>query len=100
MALTDQDIEAVSSTKYLGSVNSNTNDEKEEFKARIIAANTAYYSLHTTYRCKQIHRNNKIKLHKTLMKPVLCNGTVTWTLRQMTEREILRINGPIQVEGC
>jgi len=61
LAVTDHDIEAVRSTKCLGTVNNNTNDETEEIKARIIAANTAHSSLHATYRYKQIQRNNKIK---------------------------------------
>jgi hypothetical protein len=30
---------------------------------------------------KQIHRNNKIRLYKTLIKPVLCYGSVTWTFK-------------------
>ena len=34
------------------------------------------------------------------MKPVLCYESVTWTLTQMTEMEILRIYGPIQDKGC
>jgi hypothetical protein len=67
LALTDHDIEAVRSYKYLGSVNDNTNEETEEIRARITAGNTAYSLVHTTYRCKQIHRNNKIKLYETLM---------------------------------
>jgi hypothetical protein len=74
LAITDRDIEAVRSFKYLGTVNNNTNDETEEIKARIIAANTAYSPLHITFRCKQIHKNNKIRLYETLMKPVQCYG--------------------------
>jgi len=48
LSLTDHDIEAVRSTKYLGTVHNNTNDETGEIKATIIAANTTYSSLHTT----------------------------------------------------
>jgi hypothetical protein len=59
--------------------------------------------------CKQqIHRNNNIILYKTLIKPILCYGSVTWTLTQAaeqmlntSERKILRrIYGPIQGGGC
>jgi len=47
-----------------------------------------------------------IRLYKTLIKSVLCNGSVTWTLTQMTEqtpytfgsRILRRIYGPIQDE--
>jgi hypothetical protein len=43
-----------------------TNDEKEEIQARILAANKAYSSLQSIFRSKQIHRNQKIRLYKTL----------------------------------
>jgi len=100
LASTDHDIEAVGSFKNLQNVNDNTNDGTEEIKTRITAANTAYSPLHISFRCKQIHRNNKIRLYETLKKPVLCYGSVNWTITQMTHREILRrIYGPIQDKG-
>jgi hypothetical protein len=53
-------------------------------------------------------RNNKIGLYKTLIKPILCYGSVTWTLTQMSEqmlnaseRKILqKIYGPTHEGGC
>jgi hypothetical protein len=103
----EQNIEVVKRCKYLGTVISGTNDETEEIRARILAANKAYSSLQTIIRSKEIHRNYKIRLHKTLIKPVLCNGSVTSTLTQTTEqmlqtfeRKILRrIYGATQEEG-
>jgi uncharacterized membrane protein YgaE (UPF0421/DUF939 family) len=67
LALTDRDIEAVRSYKYLQNLTNNANEETEETKTRITAGNTAHSLVHTTYRCKQIHRNNKIRLYETLM---------------------------------
>jgi len=100
LAITDHDIEGFGSFKNLQNVNDNNNDETEEIKARITPANTAYSPLHITFRCKQIHRNNKIRLYETLKKPVLCYGSVNWTETQMTHREILRrIYSPIQDNG-
>jgi hypothetical protein len=100
LAVTDHDIEAVGSFKNLQNVNDNNNDETEEIKTRITTANTAYSPLHITFRCKQIHRNNKIRLYETLKKPVLCYGSVNRTVTQMTHRKILRrICGPIQDKG-
>ena len=61
LAITNHDIEAVRSFKNLRNVNDNTNDETEDIKTRITAANTACSPLHITFRCKQIHRNNKIR---------------------------------------
>jgi len=57
-------------------------------------------------RPKQVHQNKKIRLYETLIRPVLCCGSVTWTVTQMTqhvlyafERKMLRICGPIQEKG-
>jgi hypothetical protein len=72
------------------------NDKTEEIKARILAANKAYSSLsslQSIYRSKQIHRNNKIRLYKKIFKPVLCYGSLTWTLIQMTEQMLCSLIG-------
>ena len=98
----DHEIEVVKRFRYLGKVMNDSNDETEEIWARILADNKAYSSLQTIFRSKQIHRNNKIRLHKILIKSILCYGSVTWTLTQKAEqmlstfeRKILRrIYGP------
>jgi hypothetical protein len=77
LAIKDHDIEVVRSFKYLGTVISNTNEEAEEIKVRILAANRVHSSLPTPWRSKQVHRNNQIRLHTTKIKPVLCYGSVT-----------------------
>jgi hypothetical protein len=74
----------------------------------LLCCNKDYSSLQTIFRSKQIHPNNKIRPYKTLMKPILCYGSVTWTLTQTSEqmlntfeRKILwRIYGPTQEGGC
>jgi len=50
---------------------------------KIVAANKAYSSLQIMFRYKEIPQNNK-RLYTKLIKPVLCYGSVTWTLTQMT----------------
>jgi len=77
----DHKIEVVRRFKYLRTVINDVNDETEEIRARILAANKAYSSLQTIFRSKQIHQNNKIRLYKTLIKPILCYGSVTWQSR-------------------
>jgi hypothetical protein len=107
LTVEDLKIEVVRRFKYLGMVINDVNDEMEEIRARILAANKSYSSLQTIFRSKQIHRNNKIRLYKTLIKPILCYGSVTWTLTQMSEqmlntfeRKILRrIYGPTHKGG-
>jgi hypothetical protein len=78
----DHKIEVFRRFKYLGTVINDIHDESEEIQARILAANKAYSSLKTIFRSKQINRNNKIRLYKTLIKPILCYGSVIWTLTQ------------------
>jgi len=108
LTIEDHKTEVVRRFKYLGTVINDVNDEMEEIRARILAANKAYSSLQTIFRSKQIHRNNKIRLYRALIKPILCYGSVTWTLTQMSEqmlntfeRKILRrIYGPTHERGC
>ena len=56
------DTEGVRNIKNLETVISNTNGGTVEVKTRILAANEAYSSLQTVFRCKQIHWNNKMIL--------------------------------------
>ena len=62
LTIEDHKIEVVRRFKYLGTVINDNNDETEEIRARIVAANKAYSSLQTIFRSKQILRNNKINL--------------------------------------
>jgi hypothetical protein len=77
LTVEDHKIEVVRRYKYLGTVMNDVNDKTEEIRARILVANKAYSSLQTIFRSKQVHRNNKIRLYKTLIKPILCFGNVT-----------------------
>jgi len=52
--------------------------------------------MHTILRSKQIHQNNKARFYKTLLKPVLCYGSVTWTLTQITEHTVCTCERKIQ----
>jgi hypothetical protein len=58
-------------------------------------------------RCKDIHKETKVMLYKTLIRTVLTYGSETWTLSKNSEnalstfeRKILRrIYGPVQDNG-
>ena len=91
LTVEDHKIEVVRRFKQLGTVINDSNDEMEEIRARILAANKAYSSLQTIFQSKQINRNNKIRLYKTLIKPILCHGSVTWTLTQTAEQMKTRL---------
>ena len=51
----DHKIETVRRFRYLGKVMNDTNDDTEEIRARILAANKAYSSMQTIFRFKEIH---------------------------------------------
>jgi sorting nexin-29 len=55
LTIEDHKIEVVRRFKYLGTVINYVNNEMEEIRARILAANKAYSSLQTIFRSKQIH---------------------------------------------
>jgi hypothetical protein len=59
----DHNIEIVRRFKYSGKIMTPMMKWK---KSELLAANKAYSSLQTIFQSKQIHRNNKIKLYKTL----------------------------------
>ena len=100
-------IGAVDQFVYLGStINSNGNEE-DEIDKRILATNRIYFSLQNILKSKDISKENKIKIYKTLIRPVLTYGSETWTIRKATgerlkrvERKILRrVFGPVFENG-
>ena len=86
LTIQDHGIEVDKGLRCLGTLNNNIDYEILEIKTRILAANNIYSSLQTIFRSKQIFQNNKRRLYKTLIKTVLCYGSVTWTLTQMREQ--------------
>ena len=84
-----------------------TGSEEPEIQRRITMANKAYFALLPSLRSGDVHRKTKMKIYKTVIRPVLCYGCEAWTITQKTadivhtfERKILRrIIGPIQENG-
>jgi len=78
------------------------NDNSAEIKKKILMANKGFYGLKRQFRSQFSSIKNKIKLHKTLIRPVLTYGSETWVLSKcdeavlgVFERKILRaIFGP------
>jgi hypothetical protein len=99
--------EMVQSFTYLGSLIDANNDISAEIKKRILLANKGFYGLNRQFRSQFISIKNKIKLYKTLIRPVLAYGSETWVLPKyeetilgVFERKILRaIFGPTNDQG-
>ena len=78
-------------------------DNNTEIKARIMAGNSCYYSVLPLLRSKAVSRTTKIRMYKTIIRPVMLYGSEAWCLMangekilRIWERKVLRkIFGPI-----
>jgi hypothetical protein len=92
--------------KYLGSLIIKKNEIGEEIKMRIAAGNRCYYGLQL-FRSRTVSRIVKIKIYKTILKPVVVFGCEAWSMTEkdktrlnMWERKILRrVYGPVTEQG-
>jgi hypothetical protein len=91
----------------LGSLVGVNNDNSVEIRKRIVLANKCIYGLKRQFRSQLLSIKNKVKLYKTLVRPVLAYGSETWVLSKsdenilrVFERRILRaIFGPTNENG-
>jgi phage anti-repressor protein len=67
--------EMVQSFTYLGSLIDANNDISVEIKKNILLANKGFYGLKRQSRSQFVSIKNKIKLYKTLIRPVLAYGS-------------------------
>jgi len=96
--------EAVQSFHYLGNITSNTNNNNQCLKERIMMGNKAYYANRQLFNSSPTSRNSKLQIHRTLVCPVVTCGSESWTLTMeeertlaVFERKILRkIYGPVK----
>lgn len=81
----DDYLEAVKHFKYLGT--ELTNDDDEEICRRITQANRAYFALSRIFRSRDIRRNDKIHIYKTIIGPIATYGCeISIITRKMANR--------------
>jgi hypothetical protein len=96
--------ERVEKFSYLGSLISHDNDVSQEIKQHILVANKCHHGLARQLESRFLSCHNKIKIYKTLIRPVGVCGSETWPLKigdienlEIFKRRILRaIGGPIK----
>jgi len=71
----EDNVDAVQSFTYLGL--NTRGSEESELQHQIISANKAYFALSHIFRSKIIHRKSKIRIYKTMIRPILCYGCET-----------------------
>jgi hypothetical protein len=71
------EFKVVKSFKYLGT-NLNTYNSIEEVETRILNANRCYFALNKIFRAKNISRNSKLRIYKTIIQPVILYESEAW----------------------
>ena len=92
---------------YLGSILNTDNKMNIENAESIAKGNKAYYACAKLIKSKFLKKNTKMKIYKTMIRPVVTYSSETWTLTAkdennlcIFERRILRkIFGPINIDN-
>ena len=83
----------VDSFVYPESQLNSENDISKEISRRIVAANRCYFALIKHFRSRFLSKSTKIKLYKTMVRPVLTYGSEAWAFTKLgsnIERCLLR----------
>ena len=99
--------ESVGSFNYLVSILNADNKMNIEIAERIAKNNKAYYAKAKLIISNFLKKNAKIKMYKTMIRPVVTYSSKTWTLTakgennpRIFERQILRkIFGPVNIDS-
>jgi hypothetical protein len=100
-------INGVTYKEYLGTLISNDNSIQKEIQRRILTGNRTYFAAISTFKNRLLSRATKIRLYKTILRPVVTYGVETWTMMKKKEQVVLifkrkifrRIYGPKYKDG-
>jgi len=65
---------------YLGSQLNQTNSTSSEIQARILSGNHCYYANGKLMKSRALNRGSKLKIYKSLVRPIVTYGCEAWTL--------------------
>jgi hypothetical protein len=81
--------EKVESFKYLGAMITSLNDIETEIKSKIAVGNKRYYALGTILKRRSTSQSIKIRLYKTIIRPVVTYGAETWIVTSKMEKILM-----------
>ena len=85
----NKEIEQVRSFKYLRSTVKTDNTIEEEIKERIALGNKAFFTNKKIFQTKLISKNVKLKLHFSVIRPVVTYACETWILKESIINKLL-----------
>jgi len=99
--------EGVAEFIYLVTLISNDDSVQKEIQRRILAGNRTYFAAISLFRNRLLSGATKIRLYKTVIRPVVTYGAETWTMTKKEEQVLLiferkifrRIYGPKYEDG-
>jgi len=74
--------------KYLGTTLTNENSIAEEIKSRLKSGNACYQSVQNLLSSRLLSKNLKIKIHRTIILPVVLYRCEAWSLTLREERKL------------
>jgi len=81
-------IERVEEFKYLGTTLTSKSSIHEEIRSRLKVGNACYYSVQNLLSSSLLSKKLKIKIHRTIILPVVLYGCETWSLTLREERRL------------
>jgi hypothetical protein len=87
--LKDMSFERVWNIKYIGVDINSQADSHEEIHRRISAGNKCYYSLFQLFKSKKLSRRTKIRLYKTLVRPIVLYACGAWASTKSDENKLM-----------
>jgi hypothetical protein len=74
------EFEHVKEFSYLGSQLNQTNSTNSEIQTRILSGNRCYYAYRKLMKSRALNRSSRLKIYKSLIRPVVTYGCEAWTL--------------------
>jgi hypothetical protein len=81
--------EQVQQYKYLGSIVNVSKSIEEEIKERIALGTKAYYANLKFSKSRLVTRQSKLKLYRTVIRPIVTYASETWVLKETVIQKLL-----------